>query len=93
VSEQIQIRRGTAANWTSANPILAEGEHGEETDNYVRSPENGDGQVAFKIGDGVTAWNDLPYQAGGSGGGSSNVDGGMADTIYLISQVIDSGGA
>ena len=43
-------RRGTAAQWTSANPVLAAGEIGVETDT---------GQ--FKIGDGVTAWTSVPY--------------------------------
>jgi len=46
----IQLRRGTAASWTSANPILAQGEEGYETDT---------GKI--KIGDGVTAWASLPY--------------------------------
>ncbi len=46
----IQIRRDTAANWSANNPILAEGEIGYETDTYK-----------IKIGDGVTAWNDLAY--------------------------------
>ena len=45
---QIQLRRGTAAQWTAANPTLAEGEMGVETDT---------GQ--FKVGDGTTAWNSL----------------------------------
>jgi hypothetical protein len=48
VQTQIQIRRGTAAQWTSANPILASGEFGYETDTGN-----------FKIGDGTTAWNTL----------------------------------
>ncbi len=47
---QIQIRRGTAAQWTAANPVLAQGEMGLETDT---------GKVKF--GDGVTAWNSLAY--------------------------------
>jgi hypothetical protein len=46
----IQIRRGTASQWTSANPTLAAGEWGLETDT---------GKV--KIGDGSTAWNSEPY--------------------------------
>ncbi len=29
---QIQLRRGDAADWTSTNPILAEGEVGVEID-------------------------------------------------------------
>jgi hypothetical protein len=50
---QIQIRRGTAANWTSANPTLAEGELGYETDT---------GKI--KAGDGSTAWTSLGYISG-----------------------------
>lgn len=47
---QIQFRRGTAAEWTAANPILAQAEMGIETDTR-----------AYKIGDGSTSWNSLPY--------------------------------
>lgn len=47
---QLQFRRGTAAEWTTANPILALGELGLETDTRQ-----------FKIGDGTTAWNSLAY--------------------------------
>lgn len=47
---QIQFRRGTATAWTTANPILAEGEMGIETDTDL-----------FKIGDGVTVWSQLSY--------------------------------
>ena len=46
----IQIRRDTASNWTTANPILALGEMGAETDTSK-----------IKIGDGVTAWASVPY--------------------------------
>jgi hypothetical protein len=47
---RIQLRRDTAANWTAANPTLAAGELGLETDTDQ-----------FKIGNGTTAWNSLPY--------------------------------
>jgi len=47
---QIQLRRGTAAQWTSANPTLASGEVGVETDTNKQ-----------KVGDGTTAWNSLAY--------------------------------
>lgn len=47
---QIQLRRGTAAAWTAANPILADGEIGVESDTDL-----------FKIGDGLTAWTVLSY--------------------------------
>lgn len=51
---QIQLRRGTAAAWTSANPTLAAGEAGLETDT---------GKI--KYGDGATAWTALAYFGGG----------------------------
>jgi hypothetical protein len=71
VVTQIQARRGTAAQWTSANPTLAAGEWGYETDT---------GKV--KIGNGSTAWSSLSYTGAGdiegvtagtgiSGGGTS----------------------
>lgn len=47
---RIQLRRDTASNWTSANPVLAAGEIGIETDTDQ-----------FKIGDGATAWSSLSY--------------------------------
>ena len=55
VVTQIQMRRGTAAQWTSTNPTLAAGEQGFETDTGK-----------FKIGNGSTAWTSLSY-AGGTG--------------------------
>jgi hypothetical protein len=51
----IQIRRGTASQWTSANPTLASGEQGFETDT---------GKV--KIGNGSTAWTSLAYIGAGT---------------------------
>ena len=47
---QIQFRRDTAAAWTAANPTLAAGELGLETDTSF-----------YKIGNGSTAWNSLAY--------------------------------
>jgi hypothetical protein len=47
---KIQIRRGTATQWTTANPTLSSGEFGLETNT---------GKV--KLGDGVTAWTSLAY--------------------------------
>lgn len=49
---KMQQRRGTAAEWTSANPTLAAGEIGFESDTFK-----------FKIGDGSTAWSALKYYA------------------------------
>ena len=50
MADKIQIRRDTAANWTSSNPTLAQGELGLETDT---------GQL--KAGTGSTAWTSLGY--------------------------------
>ncbi len=53
---KIQVRRGTAAQWTTANPILSAGEFGYETDTGK-----------YKIGDGTTAWNaPLTYAKSGA---------------------------
>jgi hypothetical protein len=49
----IQVRRGAAATWTSANPVLSSGEPGFETDTGRE-----------KIGDGTSAWTSLPYKPG-----------------------------
>lgn len=50
---KIQLRHDTAANWTSVNPVLLEGEVGIETDTKKQ-----------KIGDGSTPWNNLAYDLG-----------------------------
>jgi hypothetical protein len=46
----IQFKRGAASRWKELNVILEAGQPGFVTD------EN-----RLKIGDGLTAWNDLPY--------------------------------
>jgi hypothetical protein len=58
---RIQLKRDSAADWTSNNPVLAEGEPGLELDTQK-----------WKVGDGATAWNTLPYQAG-TGTGTGNM--------------------
>ena len=58
---KIQLRRDTAVNWTTNNPTPASGEPCFETDTGK-----------FKIGDGVTTYNNLPYQ-GDSGSTPTNV--------------------
>ena len=51
---KFKLRRGTAAEWLASpspcGPVLAAGEPGYETDTHK-----------LKIGDGVTAWCNLPY--------------------------------
>ena len=56
---QIKLRRDTSANFTSANPILGNGEPAYETDTKK-----------LKIGDGTTAYTQLEYF---SVGGSTNI--------------------
>lgn len=58
---QIKLRRDTAANFTSKNPVLGLGEPAYETDTKK-----------LKIGDGTTAYTQLEYFTAG-GGGSTNI--------------------
>lgn len=57
---QIQTRKDTTANWTSSNPILADGEMGIEWTGVVNQ---------FKIGNAVDDWSTLPYSFSGAGTG------------------------
>jgi hypothetical protein len=50
MATRMQQRRGTESQWGTANPILAAGEIGFETDTNK-----------FKIGDGINHWDDLDY--------------------------------
>lgn len=51
MSSLIQVRRGSAAEWSASGPILSSGEIGYEVDTGN-----------FKVGDGSTGWNSLKYQ-------------------------------
>lgn len=46
----LQIRHDTSNDWTTRNPVLAQGEYGLEIDTYL-----------IKVGDGVLDWQHLPY--------------------------------
>ena len=61
---QLQFRRGLAAQWTAADPTLASGEMGIETDTQL-----------FKIGDGTTVWTLLPYGGFRGATGSTGAEG------------------
>jgi hypothetical protein len=50
VAVRIQLRRDTAANWSSVNPILGNGEMGVETDT-----------LKIKVGNGTSTWSARPY--------------------------------
>ena len=52
---QILLRNDVALNWSTVNPILGKGEVGLESDTNK-----------FKVGDGLTAWNELGYFGGQS---------------------------
>lgn len=53
ISTTFQLKRGLAAAWERANPILAPGEPGWTLDTHI-----------LKIGDGITPWNDLSSISG-----------------------------
>ena len=66
INYRFVMRRGTSSSWTSKNEVLLDGEYGLEKDT---------GKV--KIGDGLKAWNDLPYSFNGarySAAGSIAID-------------------
>ena len=76
---KIRPRRGTVSQWAGKNPILLEGELG------VEYPDAGitTGDVKLKIGDGETAWNDLPYCIDPSE--ATNIHGGDTTSNHIIS--------
>ena len=53
VVTSIRLRRGTAAQWTQTNPVLAAGEVGIETNTRK-----------FKFGNGTSPWTSLDYAVG-----------------------------
>jgi len=80
----MQQRRGTASQWTSANPVLNAGELGWESDTNK-----------FKIGDGTNHWADLDYFADTNStvvptfGTSIVFEGATADSYETTLQVTD----
>ena len=50
VKVTLQIRHSTSTDWTTRNPVLAQGEYGLETNTFL-----------IKVGDGVRDWAHLPY--------------------------------
>lgn len=77
MANRIQLRRGTAAEWTAANPVLAQGEPGIESDTGKQ-----------KFGNGVTAWASLPYASKGDQGPA-----GVADDSSVTDLIEDTGSA
>jgi len=78
MATRMQQRRGTAAQWTAANPILAAGEIGFETDTSK-----------FKMGNGSSTWSALQYFANAAEL-AAIVDGapGLLNTLDELAQAI-----
>jgi hypothetical protein len=84
MATRMQQRRGTAAQWTSANPILNAGEMGWESDTNK-----------FKIGDGTNHWANIDYFADINStvnpafGSSITFEGATANDFETVLQVTD----
>jgi len=71
MADRIQFRRDTAANWTSADPTLAQGEIGFETDTNK-----------LKVGDGSSTWSSIAYYSLGTLGYVADSDIGVTVQAY-----------
>lgn len=78
MTTKIQIRRDTAANWTSNNPTLANGEMGYETDTNK-----------LKVGNGSSAWSSLSYYTLGTADYLALAGGTMTGQLTL-SEVVET---
>jgi hypothetical protein len=84
MATRMQQRRGTASQWTSANPVLNAGEMGWESDTNK-----------FKMGDGTNHWADLDYFIDANStvnpafGTSIVFEGATADSYETTLQVTD----
>jgi hypothetical protein len=72
---RIQFRRGTAAEWTSANPVMAAGELGYETDT-----------AKTKVGDGSTVWTALVY----AGVNQADIEAAVANVVAFAPGTLDT---
>jgi len=85
MAQQVQFRRGTSVEWTTSNPILAQGELGLDITNNK-----------FKIGTGLTSWNYLNYGADfvsyASTAGIATVAQGLSGTPNISVGIITSTG-
>lgn len=83
--KRLQLRRDTAANWTSNNPTLLAGEMGVETDTGK-----------FKVGNGTQAWTALAYSSGTQGvaGTAATITVGTVTTLAAgASATVTNGGS
>lgn len=86
LTQRMVVREGLAADWEAFDPVLMLGEIGLARDTR-----------RAKIGDGVSAWSDLPDVTWGDATGGPVVDegfdGGAADTDYGAIGPVDGGSA
>ena len=77
----MQQRRGLASQWTAANPVLAAGEIGFETDTKK-----------FKMGDGTSTWSQLVYFANATEltNAINSVIGIAPETLNTLSEIADA---
>lgn len=80
---RIQVRRATTSEWTTDDPVLLQGEIGYDTDLKIA-----------RVGDGATAWSELPTLGSDSGeggdGGENLPDGGNTGDVLTR---LEGGGA
>jgi hypothetical protein len=76
---KIIIRHDSASNWTSANPVLAAGELGFDTNSKK-----------YKLGDGTTAWNSLSYAGMTSAEITSAIETAVSAVIDLSPSTLDT---
>jgi hypothetical protein len=71
----IKLRRDTAANWASADPVLADGQPGYDQTNSL-----------LKIGDGATSWTSLASIGGGgiTDGDKGDITVASSGTVWTI---------
>jgi len=81
MATRMQQRRGTASQWTTANPVLNAGEIGWESDTNK-----------FKIGDGTNHWADLGYFLNGAliATAIDNLIGAAPSTLNTLSEIADA---
>ncbi len=70
---KVQLRRDTASNWTTKNPVLLSGEMGIESDTNK-----------FKFGDGIHSWIDLQYVSGEAPSPTSDVQSKILDGLVTL---------
>jgi len=81
MTTRMQQRRGTAAQWTAANPILAAGEIGFVTDTNK-----------FKMGNGTSTWSQLEYfsNAAELTAAINSIVGMAPETLNTLSEISDA---